>query len=344
MYGPFSPLQAILETATAAEEHGFDSYWLGDRVTGFPQPPAVDAWSALAALAVRTSNIRLGMSVTDPYRRPPAVLAQTVAAIDHLSGGRVIPGVGTGERVNLEPFGIRMEGGPERLEEYVTLLKRYWSGERIDFEGRFYRSAGGLVQPRPLQQPHPPLLVAGNARRTLEVVGRTADTWLCAARSPAMLREDLGLVHAAASAAGRVPSAVEPALFTYCVVHPDRAYSRKVAYDFGGGILLWWRGSLARLGVRAGAPDLTVSTWDGSERAIQRWTSGAAEVPRQAIDELINHGTGEDLARRVDAFVEAGVVHFIFVCLDGFTDVARWKESARIISEEVLPAFAAGST
>lgn len=338
MYGPFAPVEAIYETAAAAEEVGFDSYWLGDRIIGFPEPPVVEAWSALAALAVRTSRIRLGMSVTDAYRRPPAVLAQMVAAIDQISGGRVIPGVGAGERVNLEPFGIRMEGGAERVEEYVTLLKRYWSGERVDFEGRFYRSTGGLVQPKPVQQPHPPVLVAANARKTLEVVGRSGDAWLSAAKSPAMVREDLAVVRAAAASAGRSPSGIEPTLFTYCVVHSDADYARKVAYEFGGSILLWWRGSLSRLGVRAGARDLTISNWDGTEDTVQRWLAGGGQVSREAVDQLINHGTAETVARRVQAFVEAGVRHFVFVCLDAFTDVPRWKDSARIIGEQVLPA------
>ncbi|MEX2556643.1 MAG: LLM class flavin-dependent oxidoreductase [Actinomycetota bacterium] len=338
-YGPFQPLSAIYETANWAEQRGLDSYWLGDRSIAFPTPDVLEAWSALVAVATRTERIGLGMAVTDPFRRHPAVLAQTVTALDHISDGRALPGIGMGERVNVVPFGMPMEKKTARLQEFVELMKLYWSGEPIHFEGKYFSSKGGVLRPTPIQSPHPPVWMAGNAPRTLEVVGRVADAWLPAALTPDMYREDLGRIREVAAEAGRDPDAIEPGLFMYTVLHEDAGQARETAHQLGRGIAVWWRGSLRRLGYDLGSDDLTVSNFDGSPEAMDEWLKLAEDVPAEAVDQLVNSGDPGQLKGRMEEFVAAGVRHFVVISLDGLGDIARWKETVTCLCDEVIPAL-----
>jgi phthiodiolone/phenolphthiodiolone dimycocerosates ketoreductase len=337
MYGPFEPLSAIYETATFAEDQGLDSYWLGDRAIAFPDPDVIEAWSALAAVAVKTERIHLGMSVTDPFRRGPGLFAQTVVALDHISNGRAIPGIGVGEKVNLVPFGISMDQASSRMEEFIEFTKRYWTGERIEHRGRFFESSQGVVRPTPVQQPHPPIWIAANSPRTLPIVGRVGDGWLPAAKSPAMYKEDLAVIRAEARNAGRNPSSIVPGLFMYTVVADDRDYCRKVVDDFGCALLVWWRTSLARSGTSAGSNKLSIVNFDASAETFKEWLEAGRRIPEETRQQLINYGTPEDVSARILEYVDAGVQHFVIVALDGFTDIARWKETATIVRNTVIP-------
>ncbi len=339
VYGPFQPLAHIYETADWAERHGLSSYWLGDRAMAFPEPDVIEAWCALTAVAVRTSRLQLGMAVTDTSRRPPHVLAQTVTALDHISGGRALPGIGVGERANLTPFGVPLQKGAARLEEYVDLTKRYWTGEPVEFEGEHFVSRGGVLRPTPVQDPHPPMWVAGNTPRTLSAVGRVADGWLPAALTPEMYAEDLARVREVAAAAGRDPDSIEPGLFMYTVLHEDADAALETAHALGGGVAVWWRGSLKRLGLLGGDDDLTVSNFDATAEATQRWLDLAQGVPSEAIDLLVNAGGPDAVARRMAQFVEAGCRHFVVLSLDGLADIERWKATVSLLCDDVLPAI-----
>jgi phthiodiolone/phenolphthiodiolone dimycocerosates ketoreductase len=181
--------------------------------------------------------------------------------------------------------------------------------------------------------------VAGNAPATLALAGRVADGWLTAAKSPAMVREDLAAVRAEAGRIGRDPDAITPALFAYTVIDRDAERAGEIARGLGKAILLWWRGSLTRLGLSLGADDLTVSSFDGSPEATARWLEAAGQVPDEAVEELLVFGTPSQVAARLQAFADAGIRHIVVVCLDGFGDLARWRESAELLAEDVLPAL-----
>jgi alkanesulfonate monooxygenase SsuD/methylene tetrahydromethanopterin reductase-like flavin-dependent oxidoreductase (luciferase family) len=344
MYGPFEPVEVIYETALHAEALGLDSYWLGDRLIAFPTPAVIEMWCALSALGVKTERIELGVSVTDSFRRNPGVFAQTVVAVDHISGGRVIPGIGVGEKINLVPFGIEMEETAERnrarVEEFVRVTRELWRGEPVDWDGEFFRMSGAIVQPRAVQEPHPPLWLAGNYRQSLELVGRVADGWLPAAKSPEMYADDLRVIRAEAERTGRDPDAITPGLFMYTVVDEDREHARSVALDLGRAILCWWRDSLARLRVRAGTSDLSIVNFDGTPATMERWFAAGREIPEARAAELINFGTEVEVSERVRAFVDAGVRHFVVVSLDGLGDLSSWKRTAAVFAEGIKPGVA----
>jgi F420-dependent oxidoreductase-like protein len=205
----------LLSRIRFAEEAGFESAWVFDHFTplyGDPQGPCMEGYTLLAALAALTTRIRLGLLVTGVTYRHPALLAAEVATVDHISGGRVNLGIGAAWHADEHRrLGIDFPQAKERagrLEETIRVCKLLWTRDAADFDGRYYRLRGGYYNPRPVQQPHPPVWVgAGGERLMLPIVGREADVWH-GFGSPADLARKWDIVRRAAEAAGRDPGEI----------------------------------------------------------------------------------------------------------------------------------------
>jgi alkanesulfonate monooxygenase SsuD/methylene tetrahydromethanopterin reductase-like flavin-dependent oxidoreductase (luciferase family) len=180
------PFATILERTLAAEAAGFDSVWLMDHLVApaAPEHDTFEGWTLAAALAVRTTTIRIGHLVTcDPFRHP-AVLAKMAATVDVLSEGRLELGLGWGsvER-ELEAFGIG--AGPPRaraarMRETIEILDLMFAGESFDYAGDAHQLHGAIGRPRPVQQPRPPLHIGGaGPQLTMPLVREHADWWNC---------------------------------------------------------------------------------------------------------------------------------------------------------------------
>lgn len=176
----------ILERTLAAEAAGFDSVWLMDHLAApaAPEHDAFEGWTLAAALAVRTSRIRIGHLVTcDPFRHP-ALLAKMAATVDVLSDGRLELGLGWGsvER-ELETYGIGAEPAVRRaarMRESIEVLDLMFAGERFDHDGAHHRLHGAIGRPRPVQEPRPPLHIGGaGPKLTMPIVRDHADWWNC---------------------------------------------------------------------------------------------------------------------------------------------------------------------
>ncbi|WP_030546934.1 LLM class flavin-dependent oxidoreductase [Streptomyces albus] len=165
--------------------------WLFDHlmpIGGDPDGPAYEGWTLLAALAARTERLRLGVMVTSNRFRPPAMLAKIATTVDVVSGGRLDLGIGVGSRPH--PPAARREyaahGLPfqdpahavESLAEACTVIRRLWTEEKpFDFHGTHHQLTGAFGNPKPVQRPHPPILIGGRSSATLRVVAEHADLW-----------------------------------------------------------------------------------------------------------------------------------------------------------------------
>ena len=200
----------------ALERHGFDSLWLSERVTG----AAVDPVVGLAVAAGRTARLKLGFSVLVLPGRNPVLLAKELASLDFLSGGRLLPAFGLGvvDRGEQQAFGVAREERAARFDEALPLLRRLWSGEPVDHEGRFFSFAGVRVQPAPVQQPFE-VWLGGRAPSELRRVGRLGDGWLPSFCTVEDVVAGRAVVESAASDAGR---AIDPEHWGALVVYaPD---------------------------------------------------------------------------------------------------------------------------
>lgn len=165
--------------------------WLFDHlmpIGGDPDGPIFEGWTLLAALAAQTERLRLGLLVTSNRFRPPAMLAKIAATVDIVSGGRLDFGIGAGSRPS-HPLARReyaAHGLPFHdaahavgsLAEACTVIERLWSEtEPFDFDGTYVQLTGAFCHPKPVQRPHPPIVVGGRAAATLRVVAEHADVW-----------------------------------------------------------------------------------------------------------------------------------------------------------------------
>ena len=202
--------------AEQVERLGFDSLWRSDHffsVMGRTERSSLEAWTSLAALASRTTRIAFGPLVSPMTFRHPALLARMAAAVDVLSGGRLVLGVGAGWNeeehaaygITLPPLKERMD----RLEEGISVIRALWAGGPVDFSGNYYSLRQATAEPRPLQRPGPPLLIGGDGEvRLLAIVARHADEWNSHAAGPDQYRLKRARLEEHCRKAGRDPDTI----------------------------------------------------------------------------------------------------------------------------------------
>ncbi|MGW4526857.1 LLM class flavin-dependent oxidoreductase [Amycolatopsis sp. NPDC004378] len=185
----YAEIQRVWREADAIPE--IEHAWLFDHlmpIGGDPDGPIFEGWTLLSALAAQTERIRLGLMVTSNRFRPPAVLAKIATTVDIVSGGRLDFGIGAGSRPS-HPLARREYDGHglpyhtqddavAALAEACTVIRRLWTEEvPFDFDGEYVKLKGAFGNPKPVQRPHPPIMIGGRASATLRVVAEHADQW-----------------------------------------------------------------------------------------------------------------------------------------------------------------------
>ena len=183
--GTYSDPRVTADLARTAEKHGWEAVFVWDHLAFVWGPAAADPWVVLSAVASATSRVLLGPAVTPVARRRPHVLAQTVATLDVLSGGRVVFGAGLGGSASEfsrfgEPDDPRVRAA--KLDEGLELLRRLWSGEEVRHRGEHYVADGVTLAPRPVQE-RVPVWIGGNRSRSLSRAARW-DGWLADSADP----------------------------------------------------------------------------------------------------------------------------------------------------------------
>ena len=209
-----------IEIAQRAEELGYASLWTFSRLiySDWPEqqrlaPPyrsVHDPVVVAAFLAGVTKRIRLGLAVVNAPFYPPVALAKMLNSLDIVSGGRLDAGLGIGWSPDeYEAVGVDMARRGARMTEHLAALKEIWSGDPAEFSGEFYTVPRGWVDPKPVQQPHPPILLGGTAAPALERAGAQAEGWISSSRVEiADLPPAIEAVRRGAADAGKDPDAV----------------------------------------------------------------------------------------------------------------------------------------
>ncbi len=232
-FGLFAPqvgatFEVIKDRALLADRLGYHSLWFVDHMwsRGMPDLDHLEAWTLMAATAAVTTRLGIGTLVLCNSYRNPALLAKMTASLDHVSNGRMLLGMGAGwmdeeYRAYGYPFPttrVRIE----QLEEAVRIVKLLCIEPRATFQGKYYAVDDAPNNPKPVQRPHPPILIGGaGERRMLRVVAQHADIWNCPNNAAPELPRKLDVLRRHCDAVGRDPATIEVSEQTIVVLGRD---------------------------------------------------------------------------------------------------------------------------
>jgi phthiodiolone/phenolphthiodiolone dimycocerosates ketoreductase len=314
---------------------GADDIWLGDHAKSmFPRAawgpamspmarfqPSLDAYldpTVTMARTVGRFGPRMGTAVTDPLRRTPADLARAWMSLHHLSGGRVVLGIGAGERENTEPIGLTLDAPVGRLEDAIVSIRAAWasSGEPLTRSSKFLQWNNAVFALPKRRGTTPPIWVAAQGPRACRVAGRHGDGWIFMATSgfDAWLASTEQVV-AAAEAAGRSPeSLVRSVIVNPLLARNQRAAGAMARQPMVQAAAMMYPG---KVWAAAGAahplgPDFAgVSELDPVELSADRLAAHGRQITPELIRKLFMVGTAEEVLSAVRRYVDHGVNHFI---------------------------------
>ena len=216
---PTEAFEGVKAKAQWAENHGFVWFSVMDHMiqiggVGAPDEPFMEGWTVLSGLAAVTSRIRLATLATSAGYRNPAHLAKIAAGVDLISQGRLMLGIGAGYlETEYRQYGWEFPARPavriRQMEEAVRLILALWTERRATFHGRYFHAEDAILEPKPVQKPRPPVLIAGGCEQlTLRAVARLGDACNIGG-DPETVRRKLGILRGHCDTAQRDCAAIE---------------------------------------------------------------------------------------------------------------------------------------
>jgi phthiodiolone/phenolphthiodiolone dimycocerosates ketoreductase len=319
-----------------------DSIWspeFTDLATASPSPHRhLDGMAVAGAVAVLTERVPIATSVVDTVRRHPASLAQTALTLDHLSRGRFILGVGSGEVENTVPYGFELSKPVSRFEEALRVIRLLWEHDgTVDFEGEFFHLQHARLDTEPYEGRFPPIWIGANGPRMLEIAGRHADGWWPAdIWSPDDYAAKLAVLHAAAERAGRDPDAIVPALILTCFIGTDDELAEIMDAPLVKAFVLQIPAAVMR---RHGHAHPLGDGWRGfhdidpgvltRERVIEMLDA----VDVEALLDVVPHGTPQQIARILEDYCDAGMRVPKLLDYGGMAGLAYGARSQALVRE-----------
>jgi phthiodiolone/phenolphthiodiolone dimycocerosates ketoreductase len=340
----------------------YDSVWMPDHLVSF-WPDAIwtpeftdlaevshsphrylDALTLAGAVAASTERVRIATSVIDTVRRHPVLIAQAAVTLSHLSKGRFILGLGSGEKTNIAPYGFDFSRAVARFEEALQVIRTLWDSDGpVDFDGRFFHLERARLDAELFDGQPPPIWIGASGPRMLALTGRFADGWWpTGSDGPEEYAAKLAVITRSADEVGRDPSSIVPAKMVMCLLgEPDELremLQRPMVKSLGlqlTGESYRRRGHAHPMGDQwRGIQDLEPES--PSREELLRYFD---EVDVDAILAGVPHGTPKDVAHEIAALHEAGarVVSILdYSGMAGQDFAARSAQKVRETEDEVL--------
>jgi|Deesub1362A_J573_1020465.scaffolds.fasta_scaffold00547_3 alkanesulfonate monooxygenase SsuD/methylene tetrahydromethanopterin reductase-like flavin-dependent oxidoreductase (luciferase family) len=334
---PLTSIDRCFRVAKLSEEAGFDFVFVPDHTLKPLTEVTFESWTVLTAISMITKKIKLETVVSCPHRCHPAVFAQRLATLDQISGGRVILGIGAGEAMNLDPFGIEWKYPVSKMKEAIEIMKRLWNGETFSYNGRFYRLKDAFLQIKPAQETIP-IYIGANSPETRRLAGRIADGWIPFPESPESYKLHFDDVKRGLKEAGRSLEEIDPSLQVLISISEDSDEAYRTLDNYKmilatpiptklteiSGIQLppkydhdwWWRRLLA--------------TPEGEKEYLELNNL----IPRDVAIECSIAGTLEDCIQKIERYIKAGVRTFNLINIG--PDARKVNE---MCAKEIIPYF-----
>jgi phthiodiolone/phenolphthiodiolone dimycocerosates ketoreductase len=313
-----------------------DSIWtpeFTDLAVSSPSPHRhLDGLAVAAAVAVQTKNVPIATCVVDTVRRHPSMLAQTALTIDHLSKGRFILGLGSGETENTVPYGFDFSKPVSRFEEALKVIRLLWESEGlVDFEGQFYHLHHARMDTEPYQGKFPKIWIGAQGPRMLEITGRYADGWWPAgAWSPEEYAAKLKVIRESAERAGRDPMAITPATVNFCLIGDEAELAEILQAPLVKSLVMQIPAEVLR---ERGFTHPLGDDWRGMQDIDpgklprERIVDMLSRVQPEMILSVVEHGSPEQIARKYKAYAEAGMRVAKLLDYSGMAG-AKWAASS----------------
>ena len=289
-------IQAMKDNAQRLERLGFDAIWSGDHI--IMHSPMMDVMAVLATYAAVTERIKIGTAVYLMPLRHPVSTAKQVAALDLLSRGRLIFGVGVGGEIvrEFEAVGVPVRERGRRTDEGLEILTRVLSQNHVTYEGKYYQVHDVTLEPRPQQQPYPPIWVGGRSDAAVRRVARFGSGWLGYLNSSSRLGQAMETMRQLAPTYGRDPASLQGGMLLFTAIAKTYEAAKQMAID------------------------------DLSRRYNQPFDN--------LVDRYCALGTPQDCLEKIQTYVDAGMSNLIF----GFTCPAdQIADQIEQCAEGILP-------
>lgn len=331
-------IERTLQLTTFVDRLSYDHVRVGDHIL-IPDTGAVypNAHTILSAMAVLTKRVRLSTAVTDSYRRHPAEIAQAVATLDVLTSGRAMLGIGAGEVMNLEPFGIEWVSPVRRLREAVEVIRLLWSAtpdKPATYRGRIFQLRDAFLQVSPLQKPTPPIYIGAAGPKTRELAGMIGDGWLpVAVETPKTLKRHLEDVEKGAERSGRRADELDIDVTVYTAISDDFEESYQCVAPSVKGVLVQQREVLKELTGIEIPESLSLQRMDPTDRSsLEAMNELAGKIPRSVVEEVAAFGSPDSCIKKLEEFLKSGATSITICNLS-----PEPEKTFRIYSEKIIP-------
>jgi len=324
----------LLDFIKRSEDCGFNSFWAGDHMT-FMRPVAYDVMSTLTAAGMITNNIFLA-SISDAHKHHPAVLAQRLSTIDQLLNGRFILGLGLGEAMNLDPYGISWNKPLSRMVESINLIRKLWlNNEPFDFDGEFFKCNQAILGAKPING-KVPIYIAAHRQKSLRVAAELGDGWITLPQPPSLFAKKKKLIKEWMTDTGKDFEQFDICLYIFTSIAQDRESAYKAVENFKHTII-WPELYEEAYGIKLpeeyeGFSYIDVLPMDENSR--QKIIELGKLFSKKAVFDFNLLGSAKDCIKRLEEYIDAGVKHFI---IHNFSPDPEL--SFKILTNEVIPSF-----
>ncbi len=320
---PYKKIKGLVEKTRLAEEKGFNYVWITDHYNNR------NVYVTLAAIAMETEKINLGVGVTNPYVVSPVWTATAIASVDEVSNGRAILGMGAGDKATLESLGLKMEKPLSAVREAVTIIRSLWEGKTVKFEGKKFRVAGARLNFKVKRKI--PIYVGAQGVKMLQTAGEIGDGVLINASHPKDIEFAVENIEKGVSKANKKMEDVSVAAYTSFSISQDKGEAESKAREVVSFIVA---GSPPPVLERHGIP---VEEAEKIKDLLAKGKFGKAfsAVTAEMLDAFSISGTPEECLTKVEEILRKGIDQLVVGSPIG-PDV---KKSIELVSEKIISAF-----
>jgi phthiodiolone/phenolphthiodiolone dimycocerosates ketoreductase len=353
------PFKSNFNSIKSYEEDGYDSIFIADHIVNwipesiwspditnlaavYKSPHLIyEAFTMVAAAALHSKKVRIGTGVTETFRRNPAVLPQTIMTLDHLSNGRIIVGLGAGEKENIVPFGIKWEQPVSRLEEAIEIIRLLWQKEeKVDFDGKFWKLKNARLGLKPSKKGRfPPIWIAAHGERMLDITGRLGDGWFPIYLNPESYKDKLNLIYQSAKREGRSKDEITPALYLNVIIdenHEDCDRMLKMPLTKNHLLTLYGEdfrqyGIPHPLGENVkGVVDYIPLNYD--KKAVLNLLD---KIPDKMCQDFYVNGTPDQVIKQIENYANCGAKHIVLFNYTILCDIKKIPTSNKCLKKVI---------